>query len=62
MNAAAISNIALQLISVVASSVELYREGAITEEEMQQRWAAVGVSFDQAVAIWKGAGSPQPQP
>lgn len=56
MNAAVYGSIALQLIKLVSESVELYRDGTITEDELKQRWSAVGVDFDSAVNLWKGLG------
>ena len=56
MNAKVNGSIALQLIKLFSESDKLYRDGTITEDELKQRWASVGVDFDSAVNLWKGLG------
>lgn len=53
MNAITTVAIGLNVAKAVIEATELFANGAITEEELKDRWAQVGVGFEYAADLWK---------
>lgn len=45
----------VQIVRVVADSLVMYQQGQMTDQELHDAWAKVGVNFNSAVAAWEGS-------
>jgi len=45
----------LQVVQAVSSSVALYSQGQMTQQDLAKAWAAAGVDVDYAVGVWNAS-------